>query len=381
MMDKLLARIQDIMTSQQESRPGLSFERLLFYLSHLYKTGVQFRSHLYKKGILKARTLPCFVISIGNITAGGTGKTPMALYLSEYLTALGYKVAIVTRGYKGKLEHKGGIVSDGNKIFHSPEEAGDEAYMMAQALKLPVIAGKKRFDSCMTAIKNFSPDVIVLDDAFQHLALKRNLNLLLFDAKAPLGNRYLLPRGTLREPISAVQRSDAIIYTRSDRNTGTLFDIMDAELKGIPMFKSIHCPFVQKIAITGEDTRPQKPQPDISSRIKGKRAFLFSGIANNSDVKHSCETTGLIVQHHVEFPDHHNYTQYDIDKITNTFKKSNADFIVTTQKDYVKISNNFPSGFPIVILDIQIKFDGNNKTPFETFINEKIKHYFYLKGL
>ena len=376
MIDKLVTKIQYIMKTSQESRRGLSFERLLYSLSKIYENGIQFRNNLYKTGILKSRKLPCFVISIGNISAGGTGKTPMTIYLSKYLTALGYKVAVVTRGYKGKLEHKGGVVSDGNKILCSPEEAGDEPYMMAQVLKLPVIAGKKRFESGMTAIEKFSPDIIVLDDAFQHIALKRNLNLLLLDAKTPLGNGYMLPRGILREPKASIQRSDAVIFTRSDQNPDIAFDLIDIGLPDIPVFKTVHTPYISRIATKAKNAQPIATQPDMVSHFKGKRVFLFSGIANNSDFKNSCEKIGLIIRPHIEFPDHYRYKQHDIDKITNLFNQSDAEYIVTTQKDYIKIADNFPYDYPLVVLGVQIEFDHNNKTAFERFIKEKMKKYF-----
>jgi len=365
MINKLTARIHTIMKSSQKSKKGLSFERFLYSLSKVYESAVLFRNHLYKTNILKSRELPCFVISIGNISAGGTGKTPMTIYLAKYLTSLGYNVAIITRGYKGRLEHKGGVVSDGNKILCNPIDAGDEPYMMAHILKLPVIAGKNRFDTGKTAIEKFSPDILVLDDGFQHMALKRNLNLLLLDARKPIGNRYLLPRGTLREPVTSIRRSDAVIFTRSDLNLDTVVDLADIGLQDIPLFKSVHVPYISNIST-----------PDILNHIKGKCAFLFSGIADNSAFKSSCEKIGVIVCHHIEFPDHCHYTQPDIDKVTEAFKQSNAECIITTQKDYIKIADTFPSDQPLVVLDVQIEFDDNDKTAFKRFIKEKVRNYF-----
>ncbi|MBC2703059.1 tetraacyldisaccharide 4'-kinase [Desulfobacula sp.] len=372
MIDKLTTKIQYIMESHQATRGGLSLERLLYGLSKVYETGIQFRNSLYKTGILKSRELPCFVISIGNISTGGTGKTPMTIYLSKYLTALDYKVAVVTRGYKGNLEHKGGVVSNGNKILCSPKEAGDEPYMMAQILKLPVIVGKKKFESGMTAIKKFSPDIIVLDDAFQHLALKRNLNLLLINAKKMPGNRYLIPRGTLREPVSSIHRSDATIVTHSDRNQNTVFEKTDIGSQDIPLFKCNHIPYISIISLKEKDT----PQSNLLNDIKGKRTLLFSGIANNSDFKTSCDKMGLKVHRHIEFPDHHRYTQYDIDRIMRAFKQSKADYIITTAKDYIKISDDLPLGCPLVVLNVRIEFDDNNKIAFELFIKNKLQKYF-----
>jgi len=380
MMEKLTVRVQTIMRSRRESRPGPSFERLLFKLSKLHEKGLQFRYSLYKKHILKSRTLPCFVISIGNITAGGTGKTPMTIYLSQFLTALGYKVAIVTRGYKGQLEHKGGIVSDGRTIFHGPQIAGDEPYMMAQMVKCPVIAGKNRFKSGMTAIEKFSSEIIVLDDAFQHLTLKRDLNILLLDAKEPFGNSYLLPRGPLRETVTSIHRSDAIILTRSDLEPGSKKDLTDIFPQNIPVLKSSHVPHGCKTSTKRDSTLCTEPKADILNRMKGKSAFLFSGIAHNSDFKRSCEKTGLVVQGHIEFPDHHRYTPADIDTIKKAFEESRSAIIVTTRKDYVKIADYFPSDCPFIVLDVQIKINDIDKIIFEEFIKNKIADYFKEKN-
>lgn len=372
MMDKLTASVQDIMKSRRESRPGPSFERFLFNLSKLHEKGLQFRYRLYKKRILKSRTLPCFVISIGNITAGGTGKTPMTIYLSQYLAELGYRVAIVTRGYKGKLEHKGGIVSDGRTIFHGPQVAGDEPYMMAQMVKCPVIAGKDRFKSGMIAIEKFSADIIVLDDAFQHLSLKRDLNIVLLDSEKPLGNTYLLPRGSLRETAASLHRSDAIIRTRSDGKTSPKEDLTNIFQKDIPIFKSSHVPYVCRFSTKKENDHFIESQSKILNQIKGKRAFLFSGIANNPAFKSSCEKIGLMVLGHIEFPDHHRYVRHDIEGITKAFKEKKADYIVTTLKDNIKIASDFPPTLPLVVLDVRIKFGSETKTAFELFINKKL---------
>ncbi|MCP4670090.1 MAG: tetraacyldisaccharide 4'-kinase, partial [Desulfobacula sp.] len=295
MIDKLTIRINAIINSNDKTRCGPSLERFLYYLSQIYKIAVLFRHALFKFKIFKSRNLPCFVISIGNLVAGGTGKTPMTIYLARFLTSLGYKIAVVTRGYKGKFEHKGGIVCDGDKILCTQKEAGDEPYMMAHLLKLPLIAGKNRFNAGMTALEKFSPDIIILDDAFQHIALKRDLNLLLLDAKNPLGNHHLLPRGTLREPPSSIERSDAVIYTRSSSNTSKNrhIDNINGILGNTPCFTSDHIPYINKVIpensflLSKESTREE-----ISSYVQGKQILLFSGIANNANLKKSCEKMG-----------------------------------------------------------------------------------------
>ncbi len=372
-IQKMIIRVKTIINSKYKTKQSLSLERFLYYLSKIYKIVVLSRSYLYKTGILKSRELPCFVISIGNIVAGGTGKTPMTIFLAKYLISLGYKVAIVTRGYKGEFEHKGGIVCDGEKNLCTPQEAGDESYMMAQLLKLPLLAGKNRLQSCKTAIKKFSCDIIILDDAFQHMALKRDLNLLLIDSKNPFGNRYLLPRGPLREPCStALQRCDAIIYTHSSSNIPK--DTTDVIFKNITTFKSTHISYINK-QVSKKDILPSsKSQTTCDSNLKGKQILLFSGIAKNSNFKNSCENMGFTIKKQLEFDDHYEYTKKDIDRIKTTFKLEKVDFIVTTLKDYVKVSDCFSAKYPVMVLDVNIHFNTENRQNFEIFIKNRLKH-------
>ena len=209
MKQQLTAKIEKIMKSNIGSEGFLSFENFLWGCSKIYSVGIKFRNLLYKCRLIKQKKLPCFVISIGNITVGGTGKTPMTMYVAKIIKNLGYKPVIITRGYQGTYKDAQSIVSDGSNFFLDAREAGDEACMMAVSLKIPVIVGKNRYQAGMLAIKEFNPDVIILDDAFQHIALKRDLNLLLCDFTKPFGNFHLIPRGRLREPQAALQRSDA----------------------------------------------------------------------------------------------------------------------------------------------------------------------------
>ena len=198
-----------------ETVPGPLLHFLLTFLSTLYGIGVRLRMILYDQGFFQTRKLPCAVISIGNLTVGGTGKTPMTIYLAQLLNGLGYKPAVISRGYKGLLEKKGGVVSDRQKVLLSPEVAGDEPFMMAQKLKeIPVLVGADRFRTGMKAVEQFSPDVIIFDDAFQHRRLKRDLDIVLIDDRTFLGNRHLLPRGILREPVAGISRGDLFVLTR-----------------------------------------------------------------------------------------------------------------------------------------------------------------------
>jgi len=208
-----------IKTAMNEEGNGcfLSFRSFLCAVSYCYGGAVQLREALYRKGMLPSKRLPCIVVSVGNLSAGGTGKTPMTIYITELFRSFGYKTVVISRGYKGGAESTGGVVSNGQAILMDPDMAGDEPYMMANLLShVPVLVGRNRFRIGLMAIKEFSPDVIVLDDAFQHLQLERDMDLVLLDEQRPLGNTYLLPRGLLREPVSALLRGHTFIFTRAD---------------------------------------------------------------------------------------------------------------------------------------------------------------------
>jgi len=373
---KLKSHIQELLETESLHVRPVFLGRLLYGLSLAYSQIVSFRAFLYKKGMLKIRELPCCVISIGNICAGGTGKTPMTLCLSIFLTGLGYRVAIVSRGYKGKFEKKGAIVSDGQNIFLSPKQSGDEPYMMASAMPVPIVVGRNRFRAGSLAVKKFSPDIVLLDDAFQHIGLKRDLDLLLLDSANPFGNGCMIPRGFLREPLTAVKRSDAIILTRSNKISELR---RSPDLSGQPVFFSIHNICVKTIL------NPEKirifQDSDIKVQLAGLNAYLFSGIAKNTDFHESCKEIGLNLCAKKEFADHHQYTSEDISEICNDFFRSRAQVLVTTHKDYVKIKEQFPSHLPLLVLTVELEFVSESKLKFEVFMMDFLAHYFARKSL
>lgn len=171
---KLKTQIQTIMDSPPGAVPCFSFlETVLRQISKIYGRGVRGRNDLYDKNMIASHDLPCFVISVGNITLGGTGKTPMVQYLARCTRQWGFNTAIITRGYGGKMEKKGGVVSDGKTLLVGPEMAGDEPYMLARTLNIPVIVGSDRYRSARMAIDRFAAQVLILDDGFQHRRLKR----------------------------------------------------------------------------------------------------------------------------------------------------------------------------------------------------------------
>ena len=207
---------------------------------------MRLRALFYEIGIFRVKRLPLPVISVGNITMGGTGKTPTVILIARELMARGKRVAVLTRGYGGSLEGETRIVSDGEKLFLSPAEAGDEPCLLASSLPgLMVVMGSDRYRAGCLALKELSPDCFILDDGFQHQRLGRDLDILLLDGTAPFNNGWTLPAGFLREPISAVSRADLVILTRCTEAdiTARLCAGTDSGLSFIPYSDRVYSTF------------------------------------------------------------------------------------------------------------------------------------------
>jgi tetraacyldisaccharide 4'-kinase len=368
-------KIQEIMTGERESG-SLFLKLFLFVISIGYGLIVRLRETIFKKGLLQSKRLPCLVISIGNLTVGGSGKTPMTIYVAKLIQGLGYRVAIISRGYKGQAEKIGGVVSDGRRICMGPDTAGDEPFMVAQRLKtVPVIVGQNRFKAGRLAIQEIKPDVVLLDDAFQHLKLHRDLDLVLLDSNKPLGNTYLFPRGTLRETASALSRGDAVILTRSDIGKAPYLDQIKKHVPRTPIFHSSHIPYIYKI-VTGNSTQSQDSSTSSSEydfgAFKNKRVFAFSGIASNDDFRRTIESFQCKLEHFSEFPDHHQYSEKELDKVVRSAMDVSAEFIFTTEKDYVRIAHKIKWPIHLVIIGIEISF-GENDVAFQSFIKRRLQ--------
>ncbi|MBI3583549.1 MAG: tetraacyldisaccharide 4'-kinase [Nitrospinae bacterium] len=344
MQSKIKNDVKNIMEGKG-GNPILS--SLLLILSWFYSLGHRCRLSLYKIGVLKTRSLPVPVISIGNITAGGTGKTPAVIMIAELLKGMGKKVAVLSRGYKGKAEGEINVVSDGNNVFMNPLQSGDEPYMMAARLKgIPVITGSDRYRTGMHAIEKFGAEVILMDDSYQHVQLNRKLNILLLDSNSPFGNSYLLPRGTLREPPSYINRADIIILTKSSQQSAVSSQPY-LILKNIPICKSQY--------VTEGFIEINSNRTISLAEVKGKKGLAFCGIASPDSFKNSVKEAGIDIKGFVSFEDHYQFTRKDIESLINKARETGSEILITTEKDAVRLKEFEPISFPIWILKIRME--------------------------
>lgn len=318
----------------------------LYLLSLPYGGAVRARSLLYSFGLLKTKTLPCPVISVGNITAGGTGKTPHVMALAKGLMQRGIPVAILSRGYKGRGP-SGPLVSDGQTLFLSPEESGDEPFLMAESLKgIPVLIGKDRFANGKIALQRFGIRGLLLDDGYQHLQLHRDLNILLIDSQTGFGDPHLLPRGILREPLSHLRRADLFLLTKA-KHPGACQPLEEILHHAHPSAQVFHSHY-EPLGLIG----PEGEWEEIHS-LKGKKVLTLSGIADPGSFSSLLRTCGMEVVEEVIYPDHHRYTAKDLTSIRRKVKEAN--WVVTTEKDMVKLKKLNIDHLPLRALRIEVK--------------------------
>jgi tetraacyldisaccharide 4'-kinase len=303
---------------------------------------------LYQRGTFKTAKLPRPVISVGNITTGGTGKTPLVEFVARTLADEGKKVCILTRGYRRKNPGERVLVSDGTTVFSSPAEAGDEPYLLASNLvgRAAVVSDANRFAAGEGAIKHLATDCFVLDDGFQHLQLARNLDIVTVDATNPFGGGQLLPYGRLREDVSGLKRADCFVLTRCDQvNTVNAIQQELAKLSGDrPVFLSRMS--TSRIAPLSEDDAKTPTDPVAAFCAIGNPESFFKHLALNG-----CDPVLRKA-----FRDHHAYSQSDIESVVAAAKQSGAKSLITTAKDAVKL-RPLQFSLPCYSLDVEIKID------------------------
>ena len=309
---------------------------LLLVISQVFKTFVLIRIQAYKRGWLKTETVKTVVISVGNLTVGGTGKTPVVDFLVKEFQRRKKRPVILSRGYKRKDASTPRRLRFCEDKTIDPALFGDEPYLLAlRNPEVPVYVGSSRIITAHSAEEKDHPDVLLLDDAYQHLAIHRDLNLLLIDAEQGFGNSHLLPFGVLREPINQWVRADAIILTKSNLAAS------DSVLQMLKHELNVSCPvFNFNYEIQSLTRLDGKSKLNIHE-IKTKRLLLTSGIAQPKGFEKLLVQQGVEISGKIEFPDHHDYRNEDVQKILNQQKKLHPDYVLTTEKDAVKL-RSFP---------------------------------------
>lgn len=337
----------------------------LFALSKIFQVAVKMRRFLYNVRILRDSTLGVQVIAIGNLTVGGTGKTPVVEKFARELRDQGRNVAILSRGYRSRplpLHERiinkillradttpPRVVSDGRSLLLDSETAGDEPYMLASNLKdVVVLVDKDRVKAGRYAIEKFGCDTLLLDDGFQYWKLRgRRQDIVLVDCQQPFGNERLLPRGTLREPPSHLARASTIFITKSDGKTAELRKRI-AELNATAgIIECVHHPLYLEDVFTG-----QRHDLDV---IKGRKVASLSGIAQPESFEHNLVNLGSELVYSKRFADHHRFSQQEVLNAINRSKKRQAEMIITTQKDAVRFPKIDRRDLQILFMRVEIK--------------------------
>lgn len=356
---------EEVISGERRGTGAAIVRALLFICSKLYQVGFKVHRWLINKRILRDETLGVQVIAIGNLTWGGTGKTPVVEKFARELRDQGRNVAILSRGYRSKpppLHERmlnkillredttpPRVVSDGKSLLLDSETAGDEPYMLASNLKdVVVLVDKDRVKSGRYAIEKFGCDTLLLDDGFQYWKLRgRRQDIVLIDRQQPFGNEHLQPRGSLREPPSHLARASVVFITKSDGKCHELRQRITELNPSAGIIECVHHPLYLEDVFTG-----QRLEIDF---LKGRKVASLSGIAQPQSFEKSLVAIGAELVYSKRFADHHRFTQQEILNAINRSKKRQAHTIITTQKDAVRFPKLDRRDLPIYFMRVEIK--------------------------
>ena len=363
--------IDVILNRRRGTRAGV-LRFFLGGLSHVYSKIVWFRLFLYRNRIIRERNLGCLVVSIGNLTVGGTGKTPIVEKFARSLTEGGRRVAILSRGYKsvkppvsqriksrinGKTIHSPPrVVTDGSRIFLDSKTAGDEPFMLASNLEdVAVVVDKDRVKAGKFAINEFKADTLLLDDGLQYLRLKHRLDIVLVDRYSPFGNEHLLPRGTLREPPRNIKRASYIFITKCNGEPNDdLIKRIRKHNRTAEIIECTHKPQYLENVVTRERISLDE--------LKGKYIGSICGIAVPESFEDGLKKLGAKIETRRRFTDHHRYTEKELLDFINRCINRDVDMIVTTEKDFVRFPHLPRMDVPIYFMRVEIAILSNQET-------------------
>jgi tetraacyldisaccharide 4'-kinase len=314
-----------------------------------YRGLVGAREWLYAHGWLERHAIDCPVVSIGNVTVGGTGKTPAVLLAAETLADMGHRPAVVSRGY-GRRTRGLQVVADTASIRLDPEESGDEPFLLARRLPgVPVVVGANRYHAAGLALRRFRATAIVLDDAFQHWALRRDLDIVMTRARRPWGNGRLLPAGPLREPLGALARAHLVVVTGA-RSMDDVAEVAEAT--------AVHAPGVPVVParyVAAECWDARRMEPVKLDALPGMRVVAFAGIAFPDAFRSTLEEIGASVAALVVFDDHHWYSAANLRALAARAAREGADALVTTEKDWVRLRRFSGLAERLLVLGVRLE--------------------------
>ncbi len=345
-MREALAQVFARLQEEPGSPPAPAGWRILAgALAGVYGLAARGRRRLYDRGWRRRRRLPCRVVSVGNLTVGGTGKTPFTALLAGHWLSRGRRVAIVSRGYGGSGRGVQ-VIADGERLLAEPPLAADEPVLLARRLPgAAVVTGGCRYAAGRLAWERFHPEIIILDDGFQHFQLHRDAEVVLLDAERPFGNGRLLPRGPLREPPEVLRPPMTLVLTRyrEERHRATL-EALQRDFPGLRVLRTALTP--SRLTLL-----PEERELPLAS-LAGRRVAAFAGLARPRVVAASLAELGAEVTEFLAFPDHHNYHPAEVRELAARAAAGEAAW-VTTEKDWVRLAGRWPRQTPLLILEVE----------------------------
>jgi tetraacyldisaccharide 4'-kinase len=328
---------------------GQGSRAVLGALAHGYRGLLGAREWLYRRGVLQARRVGCPVVSVGNLTVGGTGKTPAVELAVRTLADLGRRPAVLSRGYRRRSRGIQ-VVADTASIRLDVEEAGDEPFLLARRLPgVPVVVGGNRYEAARLAVERFAASAIVLDDGFQHRTLVKDLEIVMARARRPWGNGELLPRGPLREPPAALARADVVVAAGAagEEDLDEVRPVVARYAPGVPVLAARYVP--------AECWEAERMRRRELADLAGSRLLAFAGIAVPEAFLVTLAGLGVAVAELVPFPDHHWYSPADLDRLDERAAALGAAGLVTTEKDWVRLRRLPLPRRPLLVVSIRLE--------------------------
>ncbi len=322
---------------------------MLSPVAALYSAVVRTRAKFHETPFAVKIKVSPRVVSVGNLTVGGTGKTPFTLRLAELLRNQGYSVVILSHGYKRGASQPFVMVSDGEKVLCEVEESGDEAQIIAMhAEGIPVVAGSPKWQVAQWIERRLSPQWIVLDDGFQHLRLVRDFNILLLDAKEPFGNGHIVPSGTLREPVSSIRRADLLVLVERDSSSDleAVREVIRRHHPGAPILSSRR-KFSHIAAYSDGSTCP-------IDGLRHRQLLAFCGLGQPAQFFDSLHQEKLNLTGTLSFPDHHRYRSADVRRILQEASRTGAEALITTAKDKINLEGQTLGNWSCYVFEIKM---------------------------